>query len=230
MEVKVLSILRFFDKDNKFITNISHGPDFDENSIAYPESFSEVLNSRKIAKGLVVVTPIHDSRSGETIGYIYTLWSLEALQETLLNTIISQIIFGVLFIIITIYILLKKQLKESLIKMIMDIENGIDNSLNKTLGVCSKIEEMQSAAQDTMEQTNLLALNASIEAARAGESVYGFSVFAEEIKKLAALTSQTTGDITLHVSSMSAAVKFNQKSLDAVKETIQRIHVKSSNL
>lgn len=58
-----------------------------------------------------------------------------------------------------------------------------------------QIDKLTDAILNIAEQTNLLSLNASIEAARAGAAGRGFSVVADEIRKLADTSQQTAVQI-----------------------------------
>ncbi len=84
----------------------------------------------------------------------------------------------------------------------MEKMNGIEQSVSNSAEVVKKLGENSKQIGQIVEsisaiadQTNLLALNAAIEAARAGEAGRGFSVVAEEVRKLAEQSQQSAEEI-----------------------------------
>ncbi len=85
------------------------------------------------------------------------------------------------------------------------------------------IEKVAGMIHAIASQTNLLALNATIEAARAGEAGRGFAVVAQEVKTLAAQTTQALGHIQDRTGSMGQIIDGVRTATQSMSSVIAQI-------
>lgn len=108
----------------------------------------------------------------------------------------------------------------------MEKSEEIDLAVQANHKSAQEIEGILETVVSIAKQTNLLALNASIEAARAGEHGRGFTVVAEEVKKLAEESTASVEEVKTYIS----AIQQQSAHAVAVLEGIKSLEAEQSDL
>ncbi len=124
----------------------------------------------------------------------------------------------------------KKKTFEKLVKITEQGSEKISKTNEIIKGIALSTDsmiEMLKVMDNVSAQTNMLALNASIEAAHAGEYGVGFSVVADEIRKLAESaiksTSQIGNSLKITISKMKESLGLSTESEKAFNEIINEV-------
>ena len=117
------------------------------------------------------------------------------------------------------------------VKRTVDFSNSgnliVHRVIDEILNIHEVVERMVESLEhinDISDQTNLLALNATIEASQAGEEGSGFSVIAEEIRKLAEQASRTSGGVGKMVKQVQQVIFSGGESSKEAGKIFDRIN------
>ncbi|GCD54173.1 methyl-accepting chemotaxis protein [Acetobacter pasteurianus] len=102
--------------------------------------------------------------------------------------------------------------------------NDASEAMRQISAAWKTISDLVNSIDGIATQTNLLALNASVEAARVGEHGRGFSVVAEEIRKLSARTKKAAEDISARARQSEALIKGATASVEKTERLLEGIN------
>lgn len=105
---------------------------------------------------------------------------------------------------------------------VMTDANIMSQQIKQLVEMAIRVNDIVNDVRGIADQTNLLALNASIEAARAGEHGKGFSVVAQEIRKLADDTKKSLEGMNSFVNNIQSAALAGKQSMDStINSTVE---------
>ncbi len=94
------------------------------------------------------------------------------------------------------------------------VSSGLTETIRQT-------DEIVAFIRNISNQTNLLGLNAAIEAARVGEAGRGFSVVAEEVRKLATVSAESVKNINASLGKIQNSITMMNNKVVSIDKTVQ---------
>jgi uncharacterized protein YoxC len=206
------------------------------NAIRSNQRLSAILPKDLFGFPLVArALPLHDSE-GKVIGGVGIGTSLEKANMLFemaerFSVIVEQTVASI------------EDISDSVTKLSGSVAD-ITTEMKDVSSSAEEIGQISSVVKGISDQSNLLGLNAAIEAARAGEVGKGFSVVAEEIRKLATNSKENVNQINIITKNIqNLLLKLNQSftevnnltdtqsaSIQEFSATIQEISTKAVEL